>query len=478
MLKLERNRARRTRKRERRRIFFYNARQVAAEKDKEMYAAMKAEEKNSKSLENAMYQSTDVNLIKAKADRKAMGLSDADLRRNPGSSDHKTAPVCPPTLPNNRSGYNSPVTMKEHEVKIKRQMTTKNVLDSQRGSPQKISGIMRIEGQKNEKKLIPANVAKLPNNNVQSSPYKKFEPSKVPGSMVNRRKVQENKSLKAPSPAVSKNNTTNPITNNKATEKSPTSKTMAGSGSAENVKRQNTDDRTHSADCGSKLNVCGDSNLMKKEPDLENSNRKCKPAENSSTQPAEQKNTSLVLHNETQISLNQKCKSEPEAALGISMLPKVPKCAVYAEDLEKQSGTPAHVIKSEQDALSPLGNKGKKAVTVSVSTGVLQSAGDGMELHRMPGERSGERTETLIPWQKRSSRWSHLFQEFIALPDSKKEKAGALNFSFGEENLLIAKGYVFQSQSISFDTENLKTLEFMSKMKNCISYMFGCTIFL
>ena len=73
MLKIERNRARRTRKRERRRIFFYNARQVAAEKDRELYAAMKAEEKMSKSLENAMHQHTDANLVKAKADSKAMG---------------------------------------------------------------------------------------------------------------------------------------------------------------------------------------------------------------------------------------------------------------------------------------------------------------------------------------------------------------------------------------------------------------------
>ena len=51
------------------------------EKDRELYAAMKAEEKMSKSLENAMHQHTDANLVKAKADRKAMGLSDGDLRR-------------------------------------------------------------------------------------------------------------------------------------------------------------------------------------------------------------------------------------------------------------------------------------------------------------------------------------------------------------------------------------------------------------
>ena len=511
MLKVERNRARRTRKRERRRIFFYNARQVAAEKDRELYAAMKAEEKMSKSLENAMHQHTDANLVKAKADRKAMGLSDGDIRRNPGASDHKTAPVCPQTLPTSRTGYNSPVKMKEHEVKIKRQMATKIVPAAQRGSPQKISGNVHIEGDKNEKKPIPANVAKLPNNKVQTSPYKRFEPSKVPNSVVNRRKSQENKFLKAPSPSINKTKTqeneriisksditkmeaitcktTNPITNNKPMEKPPTSKTMVGgSGSAESIKRQITDDCTHSADSRSKLNVGRDSNLMKKEPDLEfgdgikqfainsnprseqkdaesektdtsrkeqlgqNSKRKCEPAETSSTQPAEQKNeiqsSNTGLHNEVQISLNQKCKGEPEAASGISILPKVPKCAVYAEDLEKQSSTPAHVIKSEQDALSPIGNKSKKAVTVSVSSGVLQSAGDGMELHKMPGERSGEKTEILIPWQQRSSRWSHLFTEFIALPDSKKEKAGALNFSFGEENLLIAKGCVFQSQSI------------------------------
>ena len=504
MLKIERNRARRTRKRERRRIFFYNARQVAAEKDRELYAAMKAEEKMSKSLEHAMHQHTDANLVKAKADRKAMGLSDADLRRNPGASDHKTTPVCPQTLPTSRTGYNSPVKMKEHEVKIKRQMATKIVQDAQRGSPHKVSGNVHIEGDKNEKKPIPANVAGLPNNKVQTSPYKTLESSKVPSSVVNRRKSQENKFLKAPSPSISKTktqeneriisksditkmeaitcNTTNPITDNKPMEKPPTSKTMAGSGSAESIKRQITDDCTHSADSRTKLNVGRDSNLMKKEPDIEfgdgikqfainsnprseqkdvksektvrtsglNSNRKCEPAESSSTQPAEQKNESsnTGLHNEVQISLNQKCKSEPEAALGISTLPKVPKCAVYAEDLEKQSGTPAHVIKSEQDVLSPIGNKGKKAVTVSVSSGVLQSAGDGMELHKMPGERSGEKTEILIPWQQRSSRWSHLFTKFIALPDSKKEKAGALNFSFGEENLLIAKGCVFQSHSI------------------------------
>ena len=504
MLKVERNRARRTRKRERRRIFFYNARQVAAEKDRELYAAMKAEEKMSKSLENAMHQHTDANPVKAKADRKAMGLSDADLRRNPGVSDLEAAPVCLSTLSNSRTGYNSPVKMKEHEVKIKRQMATKIVPETQRGSPQKISGNVHSDGEKNEKKPIPANVAKLPNSKVQTSPYKRFEPSKVPSSVVNRRKSQENKFLKAPSPSISKTktqengriisksditkiqaitcNTTNPITDNKPMEKPPTSKTMAGSGSAESIKRQITDDYTHSADSRRKLNVGRDSNLMKKEPDLEfgdgikqfainsnpgseqkdvksektvrpsgqNSNRKCEPAESSSTQPAEQKNESsnTGLHNEVQISLNQKCKSEPEAALGMSTLPKVPKCAVYAEDLEKQSGTPAHVIKSEQDALSPIGNKGKKAVTVSVSSGVLQSAGDGMELHKMPGERSGEKTEILIPWQQRSSRWSHLFTKFIALPDSKKEKAGALNFSFGEENLLIVKGYVFRPQSI------------------------------
>ena len=517
MLKVERNRARRTRKRERRRIFFYNARQfaaeVAAERDREMYAAMRAEEKISKSSANTMHQFTDSSLVKATADRKAMGLSDADLRRNLGAGNHQTTPVCPPKLTNSKTGCNTPVKMKECEVKINHQIATKIVPDAQRGSPQKTSGKVRIEDEKkrNEKKLTAVNVLKLPSNKVQTSPHKKFELSKAPSPVVNRRKPQENKLLKAPTPAVNKSktqenkqivsksnetkriNTASSITNNKTMQKSQTSKIKSGSGSAESIKGQITDDRRHSADKKSKLNVGGDSNVMKKEPSLElgnstkqvvnnsnlriqekdtegkktdtsleevsgqNRDHKCEVAESSSTRPIEQKNeiqsgnTDLNQHTEVQISLYQKSKSNPEAALGVSMLPKVPKSAVYAEDLEKQNGT-AHV-KSDQDVLSPVGNKGKKVATVSVSNGVLKSAGDGLDLHKISGERSDEKREILIPWQKRSSRWSHLFHEFIALPDSKKEKAGALNFSFSEEKLLIAKGYVFQSQSMIKKTE-------------------------
>ena len=515
MLKVERNRARRTRKRERRRIFFYNARQVAAERDREMCAALKAEEKMSKSSEKAKNQFTDSNLVKATADRKAMGLSDADLRRNPGAGDHQTAPVGSPKLTNSRTGCNSPVKIREHEVKINRQIATKIVAGAQRGSPQKISGKVRIEGEKNGKKPIPANVVKLPSNKVQTSPHKKIELLKVPSPLVNKRKSQENKSLKAPSPAVNKNktqenkqivsksdiaksneskkiNTASPITNNNTMAISQTNKIKSGSGSAESVKGQNTNDCKHSVDTQSKLNVGRDSNVIKKEPNLESgdgtkqvaklrseendtegvkadnspkelssqkSDHKCEVTKSMATPPIEQKNeiqsgnTDLKQYNEVQISLYQKSKSEPEATLGASMLPKVPKSAVYVEDLEKRSGTPAHVIKSDQDVGSPVGNKGKKAATVSVSNGVLKSAGDGLDLHKMSGERSDEKREILIPWQKRSDRWNHLFHEFIALPDSKKEKAGALNFSFSEENLLIAKGYVFQSQSTKKKSE-------------------------
>ena len=497
MLKVERNRARRTRKRERRRIFFYNARQVAAEKNKEIHAAMKAEEKISKS---------DANLVETPADRKAMGLGDAGFRRNPGTNNHQTAAVCSVRIPNSRTGYQSPLKMKEHQGKINHQITTKIVPNTQRGSPQKTPSKMRIESEKNEKKSSLLHGVKLPNNKVQISPYKKFELSNVSSSVINGRKPQENKPLKALSPTVNRNKTqeiisksditkiepisnksktikTTNITNDKTMEKPQTSKIKLVSRSPEGVRRQIPDDCTHSTD-QIKLNAGRDSNVIKKEPNLEsddgtkqivinsnvvserkyterektdtsqkeptgqNRSHKCEAVESSSTLPADQKkeiqsgNTGLNLHNEY-----QKSKSESEAALDSSTLPKVPKCAVYVEDLEKQSGTGAHVIKSDQDVLSPITNKGKKAVTVSVSTGVLQSAGDGMELHRVPGERRDDKTEILLPWQKRSSRWSHLFLELIALPDNRKEKAGALNFCFGAENLLIAKGYVFQLQS-------------------------------
>ena len=95
------------------------------------------------------------------------------------------------------------------------------------------------------------------------------------------------------------------------------------------------------------------------------------------------------LNTETNKSFYQKSKSDIETP---SILPGVPKNAVYAKDLENQNKSGVHVTKSDQDVSARTNTsaaENKKPVPAKVAADVVKSAGDGTGLNKTQDEKDG-----------------------------------------------------------------------------------------
>ncbi len=144
---------------------------------------------------------------------------------------------------------------------------------------------------------------------------------------------------------------------------------------------------------------------------------------------------------------NTKCPSPTKAPVGSKsddiILPNMPQDSITIEDLEKSGG--GQNLKGTQSdsqlskAVQPQENKIQKKPRPDTG----RSGGDGPSLAASSPPQASDNKPVCewVPWQRRSVRWGHLVENLMARPSSERERVGAMNFTFSDEKLFIAKGY-------------------------------------
>ncbi len=94
--------------------------------------------------------------------------------------------------------------------------------------------------------------------------------------------------------------------------------------------------------------------------------------------------------------------------------------------------------KSDEGIYKPSQDTKQEIILPNISPCDTQSSGDGPT---PPTPRRMQQKLTAI-WNRRSKRWSHLFQKLLSLPSKQIETVGYFHFSFADESLFIAKGYL------------------------------------
>ena len=426
MLKLERNRARRTRKRERRRISFYNARQDAVQIGREMHLAMKIENRRKHDNKHTdgkfgrilLQQCASLALGTAKTDNTHVEKKNSDQKKEPMARNAKIG------VAEGNSGQSKNMT-----INAENQTTNKTVKEA--NTEKKNATPIHKE---NKITITKEKIAqKLPETPQRKEEEKSFgfgnarweektpvEKSSKPTIQKVKAKEQIQKWLQGPygskKPATQKANKDD-MEKKTNQEKIPKTKSTGtwieiedvGSDVEEDLKQQIEDDYLVAVDMQNKQDTGVDMVEQNKGVKKKNNDNNAE-----GKKPFTEKSKTVI---ESPSNLHEN--------------------AMHVKDL-KGSKKPLHVTKSDQEISTrskASAAESKKPVPPNIAADVVKSAGDGAGLQKQEA-----RTDVLIPWQKRSKRWSHLFEKLIDLPNNKREKSGAIQFSFSDESLYIAKG--------------------------------------